>query len=186
MLWLGHCGEVFPETLDEYKEIPSTDPSIVALSRKYIISPDVTVPPPEKVHGFHNHTENPYTRWVHISGGPICSFAYALSQRGARKVLFDLSVDHLVGPFDNALAGLCRWGRDEQRMGMKCVSVSPPLFEHHKAKGHVYKDSDIQKYGGTKEDVRDIGWTENIVWSARANAHNMLISRKMESQFEGQ
>jgi len=161
----------------------STDPSIVAMSRKYTISPDITVPPPSQVHGFQNQTETPYTRWIHISGGPICSFAYALSQRGARKVLLDLSVDHLIGPFDNSLAGLCRWGRDEQKMGMKCVSVTPPLFAHHKAKGHVSKDSDIQKYGSTKGEVREVGWTENIVWSARVNAHNLLNSRKMESQF---
>jgi len=163
----------------------STDPSIVLMSRKYIISPDVTVPPPDQVRGFQNYTETPYTRWVHMSGGPICSFAYALSQRGARKVLFDLSVDHLVGPFDNALAGLCRWGRDEQRMGMKCVSVTPPLFEHHRPKGHVSKDSDIQKHGSTKDEVREVGWTENIVWSVRRNAHNIMSSRKMESQFGG-
>lgn len=36
-----------------------------------------------------------FIRWVYISGGPICSFVYALSQRGAHKVLFDLSIDHL-------------------------------------------------------------------------------------------
>ena len=185
MLWLGHCGEVFPEDLDENQRVAFTDSSIAAMTRKYIISPDVTVPPPDQVRGFQNHTETPYTRWVHFSGGPICSFAYALSQRGAQKVLFDLSVDHLTGPFDIALAGLCRWGRDTQRMGMRCVSVTPPLFEHHKAKGHIFKDSDIKNHEKAKTEIREAGWTENIVWSARANAHNMLISRKMQSQFEG-
>ncbi|KAG9246189.1 hypothetical protein BJ878DRAFT_498189 [Calycina marina] len=186
VLWLGHCGEVFPETLDEYKEVSATDPGILALSRKYTISPDVTVPPPEEVHGFQNYSEFPYTRWVHISGGPICSFAYAVSQRGARKILFDLSIDHLTGPFDNALAGLCRHGRDKQRMGMQCISVTPPLFDHHKAKGTVSKDSDIQKYGAGGA-VREVGWTENIVWSARGNIHKLLLgSKDMDSQFARQ
>lgn len=101
-----------------------------------------------------------------MSGGPICSFAYAVSARGARKILFDLSVDHLVGPFDNALSGLCRWGREEERLGMRCVSVTPPLFMHHKAKGRVSGDSDIQRYGGDGE-IREKGYSENLMWSAR-------------------
>jgi len=71
-------------------------------------------------------------------------------------VLYDLSVDHLVGPFDNALAGLCRWGAAEERLGMKCVSVTPGLFTHHKAKGRISGDSDIQDVGG-KGEVREKG-----------------------------
>ena len=84
--------------------------------------------------------------------------------------MFDLSIDHLVGPFDNALAGLCRWGRDEGRLEMRCLSVTPPLFVHHKAKGWVNGDSDFQLVGGGKKgELREVGTTEDIVWSARSN-----------------
>lgn len=121
---------------------------------------------------FQNFSANPFTRWVHISGGPICSFAYALSLERARKVLYDMSVDHLAGPFDNALAGLCRWGRREERLGMRCLSITPPLFVHHRAKGLVSGDSDIQLVNGGES--RDIGTTENIVWSARGNIRGMI------------
>jgi hypothetical protein len=189
VLWLGHCGEIFPETLPEYSSLSHTDPNYITLSTKFIIHPDPTVPPPEHTAGFQNYTANPYTRWVHISGGPICTFAYALSLEGAKKVLYDLSVDHLVGPFDNALAGLCRWGRDEGRLGMKCLSVTPPLFMHHKPKGYVFRDSDIQSYGGKgnkgKGELREKGTTENMVWSARLNIKELLTGGEMKSQFEG-
>jgi hypothetical protein len=104
-----------------------------------------------------------------------------LSQQGARKVLFDLSVDHLAGPFDNALAGLCRWGREKERLGMRCLSVTPPLFVHHRAKGAVNGDSDIQSIGAG--ELREVGTTENIVWSARRNIRNSLTGGTMESQF---
>jgi hypothetical protein len=181
ILWLGHCGEVFPEMLEENAIKPPTDPDLVSISRKYIIYPDSTVPPPEHTRGFQNFSAHPYTRWVHTTGGPICSFAYALSQQGARKVLFDLSVDHLAGPFDNALAGLCRWGRGKERLGMRCLSVTPPLFSHHRAKGAVNGDSDIQSIG--TEELREVGATENIVWSARRNIRNNLAGGIMESQF---
>ncbi|KAI0005204.1 glycosyltransferase family 25 protein [Xylariaceae sp. FL0662B] len=193
IIWLGHCGEVFPETLDENKEKPADDRGIQYMSRKFVIERDLTVPPKDKVTGlvdFKNNKE--HTRWVHITGAPICTFAYALSQRGARKVLFDLSVDHLTGPFDNALAGLCRravstWGMEEEAandrgLDAKCISVTPPVFFHHKAKGLVGGDSDIQ----TVQDgqVREKGTTENIVWSARNNLRNMILGTRMESQYE--
>ncbi|TEY47668.1 hypothetical protein BOTCAL_0302g00160 [Botryotinia calthae] len=184
LLWLGHCGEVFPETLDEYKSLSPSSPEIAHLSRKYIITSDPTVAPPIHFKGFQNATQNPHTRWVHISGGPICTFAYALSQQGARKVLWDLSVDKLAGPFDNALAGLCRWGRDSKRLGMRCISVTPGLFQHHKARGWIGGDSDIQKVGSTKGEVREKGVTENVVWSARMNVREMLMGEKIRGQWD--
>jgi hypothetical protein len=181
ILWLGHCGEVFPEQLEENASKSPTDPDLISISRKYLIYPDSTVPPPERARGFQNFSANPFTRWVHISGGPICSFAYALSLEGARKVLYDMSVDHLAGPFDNALAGLCRWGRREERLGMRCLSITPPLFVHHRAKGLVSGDSDIQLVNGGES--RDIGTTENIVWSVRGNIRGMITGATMQSQF---
>ena len=192
LLWLGHCGEVFPELLDENKEKPTASPGIEYMSRKFVIPNDPTVPEPDKVTGLINFGSHPpHTRWVHITGAPICSFAYALSNRGARKVLFDLSVDHLTGPFDNALAGLCRRAvsshaaaspaeAGDRGLDARCVSVTPPLFFHHKAKGLANADSDIQTVANG--DVREHGTTENIVWSARNNLRNMIMGTEMESQ----
>ncbi|ESZ94095.1 glycosyltransferase family 25 protein [Sclerotinia borealis F-4128] len=168
LLWLGHCGEVFPETLDEYKSLPPSTPEIAHLSRKYIITSDPTVAPP------HTSKASKTPPKTHIRDG----------QQGARKVLWDLSVDKLAGPFDNALAGLCRWGRDRKRLGMRCVSVTPALFQHHKAKGWVGGDSDIQKVGGEKGEVREKGMTENLVWSARMNVRELLMGEKIRGQWE--
>ncbi|KAI1192125.1 glycosyltransferase family 25 protein [Nemania serpens] len=176
VLWLGHCGEIFPETLPENKgkqEYP-----------KYTLANDSTVPPLNKITGLVEFGKYPeFTRWVHVSGGPICSFAYALSQSGARKVLFDLSVDGLGGPFDNALAAFCRDGASGNQDGLrgKCLSVTPPLFFHHRAKGRIDGDSDIQKSGNDK--MREKGITENIVWSARNNIRNLMLGLEMEKQF---
>lgn len=175
VLWLGHCGEVFPEMLwDKDKQGPP----------KYVIENDETVPPLDKVTGrveFHKGT-----RWVHVTGEPWCTFAYALSQRGARKVLFGLSIDRLTGPFDNALGGMCRNAMrpdgDPSGLNIKCISVTPPLFFHHKAKGLISGDSDIQKVDNA--DVRIKGTTENIVWSVRNNLKNMMMGTKIENQFE--
>jgi hypothetical protein len=194
ILWLGHCGEVFPELLDENKAKPADDVGRKYMQRKFVIENDLTVPPRDKVTGIIDFKQSPeHTRWVHITGAPICTFAYALSQRGARKVLFDLSVDRLSGPFDNSLAWLCRRSvssvgvKDAAQAGdrgldAKCISVTPPVFFHHKAKGSVNGDSDIQTIADGA--VREKGVTENIVWSARNNIRNMIMGTRMESQYE--
>jgi hypothetical protein len=155
---------------------------------KYTIRNDETVPPLDKITGLVKFRDYPeFTRWVHVSGGPICSFAYALSQRGARKVLYGLSVDRLGAPVDNALADFCRDGasRNQEGLRAKCISVTPPVFFHHRAKGHVSGDSDIQNAENKDSPLREKGTTENIVWSARNNVRNMLLGLKMENQFEG-
>lgn len=190
VLWIGHCGEPFPELLDENKDKPLDHPGLRYMKHKYVIENDPTVPPPEHTTGLVDFHAHPHTRWVHITAAPICTFAYALSQQGARKVLFDLSVDRLAGAFDNALAGLCRRSvaavgeenaEGDRGLDTKCISVTPPVFFHHKARGRVSGDSDIQDGGG--DDVREKGTTENIVWSARNNIRNMIMGTEMESQF---
>lgn len=145
---------------------------------------DSTVPPLNKITGLVDFGKYPeFTRWVHVSGGPICSFAYALSQSGARKVLFDLSVDRLGGPFDNALAAFCRDGASGNRDGLqgKCLSVTPPVFFHHRAKGLIGGDSDIQESGN--DNMREKGITENIVWSVRNNIKNIMLGLEIENQY---
>ena len=181
--------------LAENRDLPAENPARQFMQRKFVIENDVTVPPWGKVTGLVDFKSYPeYTRWVHVTGGPICTFAYALSQGGARKVLFDLSVDHLTGAFDNALAGLCRRSvsslaaalanpgmPEDRRLDTRCISVTPPVFFHHRAKGSVSSDSDIQKIGDG--GIREKGSTENIMWSARNNLRNMLMNWPMESQF---
>jgi len=190
VLWIGHCGEPFPEFLEENRDKPLDHPGLQYMKHKYVIENDPTVPPPEHTTGLVDFNAHPHTRWVHISAAPICTFAYALSQQGARKVLFDLSVDRLAGAFDNALAGLCRRSvaavgeenvEGDRGLNTRCISVTPPVFFHHKARGRIAGDSDIQ--GGGGDEVREKGTTENIMWSARNNIRNMIMGGEMESQF---
>lgn len=197
LLWLGHCGEPFPEDLTENQPLPDADPGFQAMARKWTILGDATVPALDRVTGLVDFRLYPeHSRWVHVTAAPMCTFAYAVSRRGAQKILYDLSVDRLSGPFDNALAGMCRravgsWSstltggkgdRGDRGLDAKCVSVTPPLFFHHKAKGLVMADSDIQD--GASDELRERGSTENVLWSVRLNLLNMLAGkREMESQW---
>ncbi|RYO79223.1 hypothetical protein DL766_003995 [Monosporascus sp. MC13-8B] len=99
LLWLGHCGEVFPELLGENKGKPTDDPGIRYMSRKFAISDDSTVPDLDKVTGLIDfRIELPHTRRVMSSYGSL-------------------------GPDEAGDRGL----------DTKCISVTPPIFFHHKA-----------------------------------------------------
>ena len=188
ILWLGHCGEPFPETLEDNAGL---DPQHKALmSTKYIIHDDDTVPPISEVSSLVDwHKFPPKTRIVHRGAAPICSFAYGISQRGARKVLHALSVEGLTMAFDNALAQLCRdavyqLGHEtENEYDFKCVSINPTIMFHHRAKGIIAADSDIMTAGENGE-VRSRGSTESIKYSMRLNMKNVMMGRPIEDQFK--
>lgn len=177
VLWIGHCGELFPEDLDENKgKTPY---------KKFLIKDDMTVPPRDKLTSLIDFGKYPeHTRIVHVGAAPICTFAYALSQRGARKVLLDMSIDGLSGHYDNALAQLCRNAartEDPSALHAKCISVTPPIMFHHRAKGSMGQDSDTIE---TEDGFREKGFTEDIVWSARNNIRNMINGKKeMDSEY---
>lgn len=154
VIWPGHCGEVLPEHDD----------------RRYIIENDETVAPKAhqpSLHGLKTMPEG--TRWVHKAGAPICSFGYAVSYRGAEKILMALAVKGAGSlAIDNALAYLCRDGY----LDMKCYSIEPQLFHHHRPAGPISKDSDINSPDPAK--VREKGFTETIVLSARLNMEKII------------
>ncbi len=152
LIWPGHCGEVMPKGDD----------------RRYIIKNDETVAP--KAHqpwlvGLKDLPES--TRMVHKTGAPICTFAYAVSARGAQKVIAALGLKGSNLHFDNALAYFCRDGV----LDVKCFTVEPQLFNHHRPAGSTSKDSDLVD---TESEVRDKGFTENIVWSTRLNVEKLI------------
>lgn len=158
ILWPGHCGDIFPKDNDV----------------RYVMENDMTVAPKEHqpwLVGLKDYPEQ--TRLVHKAGAPICTFAYAVSMRGAQKLLWALSVrkgSNLA--FDNTLALFCEDGY----MDIKCVSVEPMLFIHHRPAGLVNKDSDIQN--GPVGETREKGYSENIVWSARLNIEQMILGTR--------
>jgi hypothetical protein len=164
VLWPGHCGEVLPEKDD----------------RRFLIENDETVAPKANQPSLKALKDFPEgTRMVHRAGAPLCSFGYAVSYRGAQKILMALGIKGSGSlAIDNALAYLCRDGF----LDMQCYSVEPQLMHHHRPAGPVNKDSDIR--GGDASVVREKGTTETIVLSARLNMVQLLTgSEKYEKQW---
>jgi len=154
IIWPGHCGDVPPKGDD----------------RRYIIENDPTVAP--KAHQpwlmeLKNYPDG--TRSVRKAGAPICTFGYAVSLRGAQKILYWLAIKAgREERIDNGMAYVCRDGF----MDIKCFSIEPMLMYHHRAAGSISKDSDIKSNDPGK--IREKGVTDNIVLSARLNIEQMI------------
>ena len=162
VLWIGNCGENVSPAVESH------DPVLIQTW------PDKSAIPHEKYTGFaHNAIMNlpQGTRAAIRSEGPICTFAYGVTNSGARKVL-ELAGSGDGRAYDIKLSKLCETG------DLNCISVAPELF--HEYKPAPGKDgalsSEIDAGNGQGEVAHDealateMGSTENIVHSARCRA----------------
>ena len=164
LLWLGHCS----------CQIKVND------QRRFIIENDQTVPSPDhrinfsdsipdmQKEGFDNST-----RVIFEANYGVCTYSYALSNRGAKKLLrYQNNMSQFL-PIDLGLAKMCKEESD-----FLCVGVFPQIIDSHKAAGASAKDSDIVDYGKDGE-TRDKGFTFNIVHSVRLNLDRLLKGEKV-------
>ncbi|KAK8216258.1 hypothetical protein IWZ01DRAFT_196567 [Phyllosticta capitalensis] len=136
VLWLGHCGSAVPE-----------DQNIII---KYN---DTTLPPVTQ-----SAVQEKGLRFVYGPiGSPVCSFAYAVTQRGAQRILKKATGDSVA--FDVWLHFAC------ERGVLRCFAVNPELFHQHEMAGAHDSLINGQDAGHPVEFEK----TNNIWHSARCN-----------------
>jgi hypothetical protein len=92
------------------------------------------------------------------------------------------STSDVDAAIDTELAEFCRGEKDFGTYGeVRCLSVSPPYFRSHRPKGPKSGDSDINAHN--EEEVREIGVSAGLVWSARMNTANLIVGLDPESQY---
>ncbi|CAK1357441.1 hypothetical protein CB0940_07823 [Cercospora beticola] len=169
LLWLGHCG----------MDLPSPDGHIPIGRAAYH---DITVPPIEKMKlrgKFKNELKDAYgecTRIVSHTADPLCSIAYAVSQRGARKLVYEMGVHKLDAAADLMFAWACD-GVHGRKMH-NCLTVNPQIFNQHRAAGPMSKASNIQHYTGK---IRHSS-TENVMYGTKVN-FEALVNGRPEKEF---
>lgn len=173
ILWLGHCASV-----------PTPH------SRTLVHPNDPTLPKAQRLRALadrYAYTPLPdYARQVMRSPGPTCTYAYAVTRRGAQRVLEAAGSGGGGAAFDNEVGAACAMG--EKRGGLRCVSVAPEVVHHQRVIGggessivdgmnwaegelkrKVEQEKEARKSGGEEREERRFV-TFNIMYSARCNA----------------
>ncbi|KAE8145228.1 hypothetical protein BDV25DRAFT_165135 [Aspergillus avenaceus] len=154
VLWIGHCGEFWDE---QFETILYDDPT--ACPNKYYFG---------WAKGYLERIPDNH-RAVYRSSNPVCSFAYAVSQGGSRKILEQLGAGQDEA-FDVSMMHACRAGR------LNCISVVPEVvhqyFPHpdYEVSSHVDIGNGKPAGPADTEFEHVMGSTENILESARCRA----------------
>lgn len=166
VIWAGHCGMHFP----------FADGKIIPKGR--VVQTDRTVP--EKQHLWTLSDPDDlreqypdHTRVVHHVQDGICSLAYAVTQKGARKLLYELGLKEANAAFDIQLRWFCEGTGRPTRGRHHCLTMQPPLFGIHLAAGAKSGNSDISDHG---EGYQKEG-TKVVRWSVRMNAEALMEGR---------
>ena len=162
LLWLGHCGSTLSKTHDTHRFLIENDPTCpIPRHRTVFAASSISTPSL----GLQNHT-----RLVYRSGSSLCTYAYALSLSGAKKILRYNSELKDFSAIDNSLGSMC-----ENDENFVCLGVFPALVDTHKAQGRTDRDSDIMQEASKAEgEERKRSITFNVVHSVRLNVDRML------------
>ena len=166
LLWLGHCSS----------QIKFND------QRRYVIENDETVPNPKHRINFSDNVPDmaaeglgDNTRLIFEANSGLCTYSYALSLQGAKKLLQTQSTIKEFQPIDIGLNKMCN-----EDSAFKCISSFPQIIDSHKAAGGVNKDSDIEIPASKEAETRSHSFTFNIVYSTRLNLDRMLRGEKVD------
>lgn len=168
LLWLGHCGATLHRDSTHLFRIDN-DPTVAPHNHRVSFKGPIDT-------SFYPES----TRVVFRMGSGLCVYSYALSYRGAQKLLLNENNRKRFKSFDCSLDELCGSGskkHGENKNGgwnseFKCFSVFPQIVDSHKAAGSTARDSDINRNDGN--EVRESGYTFNIVRSVRRNLEKLI------------
>ena len=167
LIWFGHCASS----------------TIKGDDRQFIMRNDPNVPPRQHRANYGDIPDmsayDDHTRIMFFTAGNTCTYSYALSYRGAAKILKYLSIDIFNKPIDYGLREMC----EKKNRGFTCISVFPQIFAEHKPAGANQRDSDIDDRNATS--VRAKGYSHNTVHSTRLNLEHLIDGRMdlLENQY---
>lgn len=167
VLWIGHCGMHFP--FDGSRHVPKA--RVIRLG-------DETVAPKDNIWTYNipftlKEQYPEHTRAYHHVQEGVCSLGYAVSRRGARRLLHEVGLKDVGAPFDLLLRYACE-GEHGRSPAAHCLTTQPAFFQHHRAAGPTSSMSDIGNHDG---GFRETPMTDMIRWSVRLNADRLLEGR---------
>ncbi|KAM3427979.1 hypothetical protein MY4824_009094 [Beauveria thailandica] len=162
MMWLGHCGMLFPTAEDGlpmgrviHKDDPTVPPSgLWSLASK---THDLVEQYPKRTRAVH-----------HVANG-VCSLGYAVTQKGARGLLREIGLREVKDPLDILLRFYCMGLKGRRKHN--CIAAQPPIFNHHRPAGLKSANSNIGDHGS---EYQADPYTDMVQWSVRLNADAIM------------
>lgn len=175
ILWFGHAA------------VSDTSPFIGAKqdNRRFVIPKDPTVlPPSERTEGIRPNMDwwesdpvnDKQTRIVLVSQWSINTAAYAISQRGARKLLYHLSMLPFNDAVDQGMGWMCKF----KVADIKCIAPFPSLIGVSKPPGGTDRWSDIGHVDEWQKGQEwDKGFSLRVMFSTRQNVDRLINGEKV-------
>ncbi|THY59296.1 hypothetical protein D6C90_10490 [Aureobasidium pullulans] len=173
LLWIGHCS-----TKSGY------DP------RRWVVPHDPTVVPPEhrRYHDkpdMRNWESGPdadnQTRIIFVPTWGVCTTAYAVSIRGAMKMLYHQSLSKFNMAIDMGIGVMC--ANPPATSDFRCIAPYPAMVGLSRPAGDISKFSDINTaaFGGVQPSEES--HSEGLVFSVHQNINRLIAG---EAEFKSQ
>lgn len=169
LLWVGHCGATNRLGEDQNYYVMQNDPTVAPSTHRpwWRRHPNLT---PKALHGNH-------TRYIYEVGHGLCSFGYAVSTRGAQKLLYSQALQGQATNFDRAIQRMCKL----RNLDYRCYTAWPPLVTTHFPIGPVSATSD--RVPADTAEMRTVADTPFIVYSGQLNLERILAGHNITSQW---
>ncbi|EJP63114.1 LPS glycosyltransferase, putative [Beauveria bassiana ARSEF 2860] len=166
LLWVGNCGLHFPfpksTTIPKGRVIHRGDETVAPKKNLWSINRPFTLLEEYPAH----------TRAVSHAQEGVCTLGYALSHRGARRIMQEIALKPVTDAYDILLRFFCEGTRGRKK-GL-CLAPQPPYFHHHRPAGPMSAMSDIGDHEG---DFRKDPMTDMVRWSVRLNSDRIIDGR---------
>jgi hypothetical protein len=160
LLWIGGCASGPDANQTQFYAIPD-DPTVPSVQRRATWSGPLD--------SWKEQFPEDSTRFIYRAEAGCCTYGYAVTNRGAKKILTALAIDHIEAPVDNAMSELCGGLGDRQRID--CFAPFPNLIGTYRPAGPAYRDSDIAVTGDQRIHEEQ---AFNLVYSTRRNIHRLV------------
>jgi GR25 family glycosyltransferase involved in LPS biosynthesis len=163
LLWIGGCASGPNANETSFYAIPM-DPTVPRVHHRAAWGG-----PTDKWREQYPELAEDSTRFIYRAEMGCCMFGYAITNKGARKILSALSIDHLDQPVDNALDNLCAGSNGRRQI--ECWAPFPNLIGTHRRAGSASRDSDIES-NRIDEFHEELAW--NMVYSTKRNIQQLV------------
>ncbi|OAL38463.1 hypothetical protein AYO20_02112 [Fonsecaea nubica] len=167
VLWIGYCGAK-SRSGDHSYWITHNDPTVVPESLRTETRKEGN----RYLDDSAEPLQGTFTRVVTEPYNVRGLFAYAVSQRGARRFLYNYSVRAKARTADVAVSEFCSDGVS----GARCFAPFPQFVDNYLAAGDTAKDSDRRPF---HSEFRKEGTSNNIVFPAKTNLETYINNSRL-------